>query len=287
MPTAWGFLGSSRGLTPNLDALAKQCAVFTRAYAQEPLTTPSHAALLTGTYPQFNHVADLGAPLAEDLPYLPDILRRRGYHTAAFVGAYILDPKSHTAPGFDRGFDTYDAGFHKRRAGEYRYSSVERRAEDVVKHALAWLNKHPQGPFFLWLHFYDPHDPYDPPEPFKSRFASAPYDGEIAYTDSVLGKFFATLKTRGLYQGTLIAIAADHGEAFGEHGEQNLPLRRDHSCASALQAAWRPIRGTEGRKPRCPGGRGPDRLALGRPSSTRGYAGPITGGSHKGANRYE
>jgi arylsulfatase A-like enzyme len=72
----------------------------------------------------------------------------------------------------------------------------------------------------LWLHFYDPHDPYDPPEPFKSRFASAPYDGEIAYTDSVLGKFFATLKTRGLYQGTLIAIAADHGGAFGEHGEQ-------------------------------------------------------------------
>lgn len=214
-----GFLGSSRGLTPNLDALAKQCAVFTRAYAQEPLTTPSHAALLTGTYPQFNHVADLGAALAKDLPYLPNILRRRGYHTAAFVGAYILDPKSHTAPGFDRGFDTYDAGFHKRRAGENRYSSVERRAEDVVKHALAWLNKHPQGPFFLWLHFYDPHDPYDPPEPFKGRFASAPYDGEIAYTDSVLGKFFATLRTRGLYQGTLIAAAADHGEAFGEHGE--------------------------------------------------------------------
>src|SRR6266576_1217533 len=214
-----GFLGSSRGLTPNLDALAKQCVVFTRAYAQEPLTTPSHAALLTGTYPQFNHVADLGVPLAKDLPYLPDVLRRRGYHTAAFVGAYILDPKSHTAPGFDRGFDTYDAGFHKRRAGEYRYSSVERRAEDVVKHALAWLNKHPQGPFFLWLHFYDPHDPYDPPEPFNSRFASAPYDGEIAYTDSVLGKFFATLHTRGLYQGTLIAVAADHGEAFGEHGE--------------------------------------------------------------------
>src|SRR6266550_2349420 len=214
-----GFLGSSRGLTPNLDVLAKQCAVFTRAYAQEPLTTPSHAALLTGTYPQFNHVADFGAPLAKGLPYLPDVLRRRGYRTAAFVGAMILDPKGRAAPGFDRGFDTYDAGFHKRRAGEYRYSSVERRAEDVVKHALAWLNKHPQGPFFLWLHFYDPHDPYDPPEPFKSRFASVPYDGEIAYADSAVGKLLSQLRTRGLYENSVIAVMADHGEALGEHGE--------------------------------------------------------------------
>src|SRR2546430_12159511 len=74
-----GFLGSEHGLTPNLDALAKQSVVFTRAYAQVPLTTPSHAALLTGTYPQFNHVADFGAALAKDLAYLPNILRRRGY----------------------------------------------------------------------------------------------------------------------------------------------------------------------------------------------------------------
>src|ERR1700719_1208021 len=85
-----GFLGSDRGLTPNLDVLAKQSVVFTRAYAQVPLTTPSHAALLTGTYPQFSHLEDLGAPLRPEVPYLPDLLHRRGYHTAAFLGAYIL-----------------------------------------------------------------------------------------------------------------------------------------------------------------------------------------------------
>jgi len=214
-----GFLGSERGLTPNLDALAKQSVVFTRAYAQVPLTTPSHAALLTGTYPQFSHLEDLGAPLGKDLPYLPDLLHKHGYHTAAFLGAYILDPAA-AAPGFERGFDVYDANFHQRKPGEDRYKSVERRAEDVANRALGWLSRHQQRPFFIWLHFYDAHDPYDPPEPFKTHYASAPYDGEIAYTDSIVGSFVEVLRKHGLYQNSVIAIAADHGEAFGEHGEE-------------------------------------------------------------------
>jgi arylsulfatase A-like enzyme/thioredoxin-like negative regulator of GroEL len=213
-----GFLGSKLGLTPNLDALAQDSVVFERAYSQEPLTSPSHAVILTGTYPQFNHVADLGAPLEKDVPYLPDLFHHRGYRTAAFVGAYILDPKS-AAPGFDRGFDTYDAAFRRRKPGEDRYKSVERRAGDVVDRAVEWLSKHPQGPFFLWLHFYDAHDPYDPPEPFKSRFPRL-YDGEIAYADSQVGRFLTNLRTRGLYRGAMIAVMADHGEAFGEHGEE-------------------------------------------------------------------
>jgi arylsulfatase A-like enzyme/Tfp pilus assembly protein PilF len=216
-----GFLGSKLGLTQNLDSLAQHATVFTRAYCQVPLTTPSHAAILTGTYPQFNHVSDLGSPLPEDLAYLPDILHKRGYRTAAFVGSQVLDPKSATAPGFDRGFDTYDAPFHLRGEGEDRYQSVERRGIMVVNSALAWLKEHPDGPFFVWLHFYDPHDPYDPEPPFKSRYASSPYNGEIAYVDSVLGKFFAELKKRGLYDQVLITVVADHGEALGEHGEQS------------------------------------------------------------------
>jgi arylsulfatase A-like enzyme/Flp pilus assembly protein TadD len=215
-----GFLGSKRGLTPNLDVLAGQSGVFTRAYAQVPLTTPSHAALLTGTYPQFSHLEDLGAPLGKDLPYLPDLLHKHGYHTAAFIGAYILDPWSHAAPGFERGFDFYDTDFHKRKPGEDRYHSVERRAEEVANRALYWLKGHQQQPFFLWLHFYDAHDPYDPPPPFKDRYAAAPYDGEIAYTDSVVGSFVEVLRRHGLYQNSVIAVAADHGEAFGEHGEE-------------------------------------------------------------------
>jgi arylsulfatase A-like enzyme len=164
-----GFLGSKLGLTPNLDALALDSAVFTRAYAQAPLTPTSHASILTGTYPQFHQVIDFQVPLAADLPYAPAILRSHGYHTAAFLGAIVLNPDPTYAPGFDRGFDTYDAGFHKEGPGEDRYRTVQRRGDEVVAHALAWLNKHPKGPFFIWIHLYDAHDPYDPPEPYKTR----------------------------------------------------------------------------------------------------------------------
>jgi arylsulfatase A-like enzyme/Tfp pilus assembly protein PilF len=216
-----GFLGSKLGLTPNLDALAREATIFSKAYTHVPLTTPSHATILTGTYPQFNHLGDLGTALAKDLPYLPDLLHSRGYTTAAFVGSQVLDPKGAAAPGFGRGFDTYDAGFHSRRDGEDRYSSEERRATVVVSHALAWLKKQPHPPFFLWVHLFDAHDPYEPPEPFKSKYAAAPYDGEIAYVDSALGKLFAALKAEGLYDSSLIVIVGDHGEALGEHGEES------------------------------------------------------------------
>ena len=217
-----GFLGSKRGLTPNLDELASQAAVFTHAYAQAPLTSPSHATILTGTYPQFHQVYDFPDVLAEDLPYAPAILRSRGYHTTAFIGSIALDPNG-GAPGFDRGFDTYDAGFSTAAFDkeEDRYRTVERRGGEVVEHALTWLNSHPQGPFFMWVHLYDPHEPYEPPEPYKSRYAAEPYDGEIAYMDSAVGKLLRELKTRGLYDGTMIAVMADHGESLGAHGENN------------------------------------------------------------------
>jgi arylsulfatase A-like enzyme/Tfp pilus assembly protein PilF len=213
-----GFLGSDRGLTPNLDALAHRAVVFSRAYAQVPLTTPSHAGILTGTYPQFNHVSYMGDALGKGLPFLPEILHRNGYKTAAFVGALVLDPAK-LAPGFERGFDVYDAGFHRRLPGEDTYHSLERRGEVVLSHVVAWLKKRPNGPFFLWIHLYDPHDPYTPPEPYATRYQAEPYDGEIAYTDSIVGKLLDELRARNLFDGSIIAVMADHGEAFGEHGE--------------------------------------------------------------------
>jgi arylsulfatase A-like enzyme len=214
-----GFLGSRRRLTPTLDTFARQSVVFTHAYSQVPLTTASHATILTGMYPQFHQVNDFGVPLAKDLPYGPDIFHARGYGTAAFIGSLILDPNARSAPGFERGFDTYDAGFHRRRPGENRYQAIERRGGEVVAHALAWLNQHSKGPFFIWVHLYDAHDPYDPPEPYKSRYATAPYDGEIAYVDSTLSRLMSQLRARGLYHGAVIAVMADHGEALGDHGE--------------------------------------------------------------------
>jgi choline-sulfatase len=214
-----GFLGSQRGLTPNLDVLAQESAVFTHAYSQAPLTSVSHATILTGTYPQFHGVIDFPMMLGKDLPYAPEILRTHGYHTAGFLGSLALDPAG-GAPGFERGFDVYDANFHPEdlaKAG--RYHSIERRGDEVVAHALAWLDQNSKGPFFLWVHLYDAHDPYDPPEPYKSRYASELYDGEIAYVDSVVGKLLRELKARGLYEGAMMAIMADHGESLGAHGE--------------------------------------------------------------------
>jgi arylsulfatase A-like enzyme len=119
-----GFLGSKRGLTPNLDGLARRSVVFTRAYAQVPLTPPSHATILTGTYPQFHQVNDMQTPLATDLPYGPEIFHVHGYRTAAFIGAIVLQPEPPYAPGFDRGFDIYDAGFHNEGPGEDRHSTT-------------------------------------------------------------------------------------------------------------------------------------------------------------------
>ena len=214
-----GFLGSTRGLTPALDALAREATVFEKAFAQAPITTVSHATILSGTYPQFHRVNDFGVPLPASVPWLPDLLRAQGYRTAAFVGALILDPRGGLAPGFDRGFDTYDAGFKIKRGKEDRYATMERRGGEVVSRALAWLSQRPPGPFFLWVHLYDAHDPYEAPEPFRSRFARAPYDGEIAYVDAQVGKLIAGLRAAELLDGTAVAVIADHGESLGEHGE--------------------------------------------------------------------
>ena len=214
-----GFLGNTHGLTPNLDLLAGQGVVFERAYSQAPLTPVSHATIFTGTYPQFHTVTDFGRALPALLPYVPDILQKSGYHTAAFIGSIILDPNASMAPGFDRGFSFFDAGFHmKRDRDESRYNTVERRAGDVVAHAITWLNKNRQSPFFLWVHLYDPHAPYDPPPPYDKRFADH-YEGEIAYADASLGKLFTYLRQRGLYDHTLIVMMSDHGESLGAHGE--------------------------------------------------------------------
>ncbi len=208
-----GFLGSTRGLTPALDAFARTATTFTRAYAQAPITTASHATILTGTYPPTHGVDDFGAVLPASAPYAPDLLRQRGYHTAAFVGSLVLDPRAGTAPGFDRGFDVYDAGFRFRRPGEDRYATIERRGDDVAARARRWLSS-AKTPFFLWAHLYDPHDPYDPPADLKRRFATAPYDGEIASVDRVVGGLVSAVSS-----DALVIVTADHGESLGDHGE--------------------------------------------------------------------
>jgi arylsulfatase A-like enzyme/Flp pilus assembly protein TadD len=214
-----GFLGSKLGLTPQLDALASQSVVFEHAYSQAPITPVSHATILTGTFPQYHGIRNFGDRLPPGVPFLPEILHAQGYHTGAFVGSIILDPKNGFASGFERGFDVYNAGFHRQKTGERREASMQRRGEVTLGYALEWLGQQQGGPFFLWFHLWDAHDPYNPPEPFRSRFPKAPYNGGIAYVDATVGKLLDYLRKQGLYDNTLIAVAADHGESLGDHGE--------------------------------------------------------------------
>jgi choline-sulfatase len=204
--------------TPALDALAKDGIRFSQAYTASPITNTSHASVLTGLLPGSHGVTDFAVPLSAAHPTLAELLKPQGYQTGAFIGAVILDSKT-LAPGFDRGFDFYD-NFPEQPKTQSRWGRIERRGMEVVEHAETWLNQHPAGHYFLWVHLYDPHDPYEPPAPFFERYKDHLYDGEIAYADSALAHFIAYLKKIDRYENSIIIVVGDHGEGLGEHHEE-------------------------------------------------------------------
>src|SRR3984957_12491936 len=203
--------------TPALDALAKAGIRFAHAFTPSPIPNTSHISILTGLLPSSHGVTDFAVPLAPTHPTLAELLKSNGYHTAAFIGAVILDSKT-LAPGLDRGFDFYD-NFPEHVQTKSRWGRVERRGADVVEHAEAWMTAHPTGSRFVWIHLYDPHDPYEPPPPYSQTYKDRLYDGEIAYADSALAEFVAYLKKIGRYDNALIVAVGDHGEGLGEHHE--------------------------------------------------------------------
>ena len=181
--------------TPALDELAKDGIRFSQAFTPSPITNTSHTSILTGLLPSSHGVTDFAVPLAPSHPTLAELLKEKGYHTAAFIGAVILDSKT-LAPGLDRGFDFYD-NFPEHAQTKSRWGRVERRGAEVVQHAETWMTAHPSGPHFVWIHLYDPHDPYEPPPPYSQTYKDRLYDGEIAYADSALGGFIGYLKKIG------------------------------------------------------------------------------------------
>jgi choline-sulfatase len=203
--------------TPALDGLANDGIRFTQAFTPSPVTNTSHTSILTGLLPSAHGVTDFGVPLSPTHPAWAELLKEQGYQTAAFIGAVILDSKT-LAPGLDRGFDYYD-NFPEHQQSKSRWGRLERRGMDVVQHAESWLNTHPAGPHFLWVHLYDPHDPYEPPAPYSQIYKDHLYDGEIAYADSALAHFVAYLKNHARYGTSLIVVVGDHGEGLGEHHE--------------------------------------------------------------------
>jgi arylsulfatase A-like enzyme len=262
-----GSYGYARGQTPTMDRLAAEGVVFEEAHAQSPFTCPSHASILTGLDP-FQHGAfnNGGTPLGADVVTLPKILSPRGYETAAFVSA---SPVSHTVCGLGAGFHIYEEDFGLWRwlpqsAMQIRgmrmlkvvakrlrfdFERYERPAAETTNAVLDWLEQRRKQPFFLWVHFFDPHLPFTPPVPFNSMFDPdytgpvdghwyfigaqawenisstsadlhhmiALYDGEVAYVDNQIRRLRDALARLGLDRTTLVILTSDHGESHGEH----------------------------------------------------------------------
>jgi choline-sulfatase len=211
---------SKRGAkTPNLDALAARGVRFMQATSQVPLTLPSHACMFTGTYPEVHQLRDMGGFVLDPKHLtLAKMAHDSGFQTAAFVGSKAVGRQW----GLQQGFDVYDDHMPSPGQEEGKLPGVfpERRAAVTSDRAIEWLKQHGQQKFFLWVHYYDPHDPYDPPEPYKSAYPKDPYSGEIAYTDEQVGRLFATLDELKLRQRTLVIVLGDHGEGLNDHGEQ-------------------------------------------------------------------
>ena len=208
-----GCYGYEKASTPALDALAAGGVRFAHAVSSIPLTLPSHATLLTGLYPPEHalHFNTSGA-LNEQIQTLAEVLQEDGYRTAAFVSAFVLDSRY----GLAQGFDLYDDALPQ--VGVAPHEIAEIPGNIVTDRALAWLEQNRDSKFFAWVHLFDPHDPYEPPEPFRSRLEH-PYDGEVAFADSQVGRLLQWLDRSSLREDTLVVIVGDHGESLGDHGE--------------------------------------------------------------------
>ncbi len=231
-----GVFARPRGMrapeTPVLDALAARGARFDNAVSVTPLTLPAHCTLHTGLVPAAHGVRDNGGfRLSPERVTLAEVLRGAGFRTGGFVSAYVLDHKW----GIDQGFERYYDDFDEEALKKASMGEIQRSGDLTVAEAVKWLDSVAGQRFFAWVHLYDPHTPYAPPEPFKSRYPGEPYNGEIAWTDSLVGRLLDELERRGLRDRTIVAVIGDHGESLGDHGEG------EHGYFIYESTAWVPF----------------------------------------------
>ena len=211
-----GAYGSSDGLSPNFDALAAGSVMFNNTYAVSSTTSPSHITMFSGLYPNEHGVLKNGVVVSDDVVTISEHLRDNGYNTAAFVSSYVLKADF----GLSQGFDEFDEDFNlkRRRLGSY-----------TIEAASDWIADQPNDkPWCVWVHLMDPHKPYTQPAEYLEPYVTpdltgndlhkASYKGAVAYTDSVIPDLMAAISAQEAGAGTLMAITADHGELFGEHG---------------------------------------------------------------------
>lgn len=207
--------GYDKVATPAIDALARDGIVFENAYSSIPLTLPSHGTMLTGLLPPNHGVRDNTGYTLDTArhAHLPLQLKAAGYATGGFVSSFVLRGDT----GISAGFDAYDSVVQAERGSPL--DIAQRPGAETRQIATPWLREHARGPFFLFFHLYEPHTPYTPAEPFASRYAGKPYDGEIASADAEVGALLDELRSLGVYDRAVILLVADHGEGLGEHGE--------------------------------------------------------------------
>jgi arylsulfatase A-like enzyme/Tfp pilus assembly protein PilF len=217
-----GCYGYQHGATPNLDALARDATVFREAVAPVPVTLPSHSTMFTGLYPPRHGVRYNGMfRLADSSVTVAELLRDAGWKTAGVPASFPLSERTGIGQGFESYHDMFRDLFRGGGQGEGDVTvDSERPADEVSRIGVEFLEGAVGRPFFLWLHYWEPHYPYHPPFPFSSKFRDRPYDGEIAYMDHEIGKVFDALQRLGLRDRVLVIVAGDHGEGLYDHGEK-------------------------------------------------------------------
>jgi arylsulfatase A-like enzyme/tetratricopeptide (TPR) repeat protein len=213
-----GVYGAKDVETPNLDGIARAGAMALRATAHVPLTRPSHASLFTGMLPTRHGIRDNITPVQlPEAPTLATLAKASGFRTAAFVSSVVLA----RGGGLERGFDAYSDDLAADSPAEELpfLNELQRSGEETIEEAIAWLSTNRDSRVFAWIHLYEPHHPYEPPEPYRTRYLSRLYDGEVAWSDELVGRLDESLGSLGFREDTLLVVTSDHGEGLGEHRE--------------------------------------------------------------------
>lgn len=224
-----GCYGYPRPTSPELDALAGESFLFSRCFTPSPLTTPAFASLMTSMAPHRHGAKRNGLPIFPKISTLADVMKAKGYRTGAFISSWPLKAK---LCGLNRGFDTYEEVFDKKRW--LGVINPEGRAPTVNQRVFEWLDRNEDEPFFLWVHYSEPHAPYLHHKKFDfgynrwrkelyhrgSDFGKMRnYDTEVGFVDHHIGRLIDRLRKDGLFGRALVVFMSDHGESFGEHGE--------------------------------------------------------------------
>ncbi|MCG3125857.1 MAG: Beta-barrel assembly-enhancing protease [Phycisphaerae bacterium] len=233
-----GCYGQAGDPTPHIDRLAREGVLFEQCSSAVPITLPSHATMLCGTWPFVHGVRDNGSfQLRAENESLAEVLHARGYATAAEIAAFVLNREF----GLNQGFEVYNdiQTARDRARASTRQAFVERPAAEVADSAIESIARDAAGPFFHFVHFFDPHRPWEAPAEWAARQRD-PYLAEIAYVDAQIGRILDALQRRGVLDRTLVVVTADHGEGLFEHNEETHSAFIYDTTMRVPLVLWRP-----------------------------------------------